>query len=62
MKVPWPLSDREILVHYFFFEYFKDDLVVILLNTVEQTPMRVFFILPLVLMRHYSEILQLLDL
>ncbi|KFK25047.1 hypothetical protein AALP_AA8G059400 [Arabis alpina] len=34
MKVPWPLSDREILVHYFFFEYFKDDLVVILLNTI----------------------------
>ncbi|XP_010452573.1 PREDICTED: uncharacterized protein LOC104734652 isoform X1 [Camelina sativa] len=34
MKVPWPLTDREIIVHYFFFEYFKDGLVVILLNSI----------------------------
>lgn len=34
MKVSWPLSVREALVHYFAFEYFQDDLVVILVNTV----------------------------
>ncbi|XWS56095.1 hypothetical protein CRYUN_Cryun09bG0057000 [Craigia yunnanensis] len=34
VKVPWPLSAREALVHYFFFEYFQDDLIVILLNTI----------------------------
>lgn len=35
MKVPWPLAERELIVHYFLFEYFKDGLVVILLNTVK---------------------------
>lgn len=45
MKVPWPLTDREIIVHYFIFEYFKDGLVVILLNTVKQKKI----ILPMVL-------------
>ncbi|XP_023637146.1 uncharacterized protein LOC17881342 isoform X2 [Capsella rubella] len=34
MKVPWPLTDREVILHYFFFEFFKDGLVVILLNTI----------------------------
>lgn len=34
MKVPWPLAERELIVHYFLFEYFKDGLVVILLNTI----------------------------
>ena len=34
MKIPWPLSAREAVVHYFVFEYFEDDLVVVLLNTV----------------------------
>ncbi|GLT38518.1 hypothetical protein SLA2020_127620 [Shorea laevis] len=34
MKVAWPLSAREALVHYFLFEYFEDDLIVILLNTI----------------------------
>ncbi|CAH8354644.1 unnamed protein product [Eruca vesicaria subsp. sativa] len=34
MKVPWPLSERELIVHYFLFEYFKDDLVIILLNSI----------------------------
>ncbi|XVF07497.1 hypothetical protein REPUB_Repub06bG0144100 [Reevesia pubescens] len=34
VKVAWPLSAREALVHYFFFEYFQDDLIVILLNTI----------------------------
>ncbi|PPE00602.1 hypothetical protein GOBAR_DD02383 [Gossypium barbadense] len=34
MKVAWPLSAREALVHFFFFEYFQEDLIVILVNTV----------------------------
>lgn len=34
MKVSWPLSTREAVVHYFLFEYFQDDLIVVLLNTV----------------------------
>ncbi|KAK8651300.1 hypothetical protein V6N13_140907 [Hibiscus sabdariffa] len=34
MKVAWPMSAREALVHYFFFEYFQDDLIVILVNTI----------------------------
>lgn len=34
MKVSWPLSAREALVHFFEFDYFQDDLVVVLLNTV----------------------------
>ncbi|XP_022766929.1 uncharacterized protein LOC111311636 isoform X2 [Durio zibethinus] len=36
VKVAWPLSAREALVHYFFFEYFQDDLIVILVNTVSE--------------------------
>ncbi|XP_010543849.1 PREDICTED: uncharacterized protein LOC104816629 isoform X2 [Tarenaya hassleriana] len=34
MKVPWPMSDREAVVHYFLFEYFKDGLIVVLVNTI----------------------------
>ncbi|KAL3642784.1 hypothetical protein CASFOL_013599 [Castilleja foliolosa] len=34
MKVSWPLSSREALVHYFTLEYFKDGLIVVLLNTI----------------------------
>lgn len=34
MKLSWPLSTREAVVHYFLFEYFQDDLIVVLLNTV----------------------------
>lgn len=34
VKVSWPLSTREIIVHYFLFEYFQDDLIVVLLNSV----------------------------
>ncbi|KAA0043794.1 Mitotic checkpoint serine/threonine-protein kinase BUB1, putative isoform 1 [Cucumis melo var. makuwa] len=34
VKVSWPLSTREIVVHYFLFEYFQDDLIVILLNSI----------------------------
>ncbi|XP_050383430.1 uncharacterized protein LOC126800174 isoform X2 [Argentina anserina] len=34
MKIPWPLSAREAVVHYFVFEYYEDDLIVVLLNTI----------------------------
>ncbi|XP_010557988.1 PREDICTED: uncharacterized protein LOC104826799 isoform X2 [Tarenaya hassleriana] len=34
MKVPWPMSDREAVVHYFLFEYFKDGLIIVLINTI----------------------------
>ncbi|KAJ7971344.1 Polyketide cyclase/dehydrase and lipid transport superfamily protein [Quillaja saponaria] len=34
MKVSWPLSTREAVVHFFLFEYFQDDMVIVLLNTV----------------------------
>ncbi|KAL2229235.1 UNVERIFIED_CONTAM: hypothetical protein Sindi_1903200 [Sesamum indicum] len=34
MKVTWPLSSREALIHYFAFEYFQDDLIVVLLNSI----------------------------
>ncbi|KAL0333562.1 UNVERIFIED_CONTAM: hypothetical protein Sangu_1512400 [Sesamum angustifolium] len=37
MKVTWPLSSREALIHYFAFEYFQDDLVVVLLNSISDT-------------------------
>ncbi|TKY61898.1 hypothetical protein E2542_SST11751 [Spatholobus suberectus] len=37
MKVPWPLSPREAIVHCYLFEYFQDDLVVVLLNTVPES-------------------------
>lgn len=33
VKVPWPVSDREALLHYFEIEYFKEDLIFVLLNT-----------------------------
>ncbi|KAH9737864.1 polyketide cyclase/dehydrase/lipid transport superfamily protein [Citrus sinensis] len=34
VKVPWPLSCREGLVHYFSFDYFQDGLVVVLINSI----------------------------
>ncbi|KAL6997898.1 hypothetical protein U1Q18_008024 [Sarracenia purpurea var. burkii] len=34
MKVSWPLSAREALVHFFELEYFQDDLIVVLLNSI----------------------------
>ncbi|XP_023005700.1 uncharacterized protein LOC111498625 isoform X2 [Cucurbita maxima] len=34
VKVSWPLSTREIIVHYFLFEYFQDDLIIVLLNSI----------------------------
>ncbi|KAK4432638.1 hypothetical protein Salat_1026000 [Sesamum alatum] len=37
MKVTWPLSSREALIHYFAFEYFDDDLIVVLLNSISDS-------------------------
>ncbi|XP_078172999.1 uncharacterized protein LOC144566840 [Carex rostrata] len=34
VKVPWPVSEREALVHFFEFEYPKEDLVLVLINTI----------------------------
>ncbi|TQD85683.1 hypothetical protein C1H46_028735 [Malus baccata] len=34
MKIPWPLSPREAALHYFMFEYFQDDLIVMLLKSI----------------------------
>ncbi|KAL9150259.1 hypothetical protein ABFS82_12G158000 [Erythranthe guttata] len=39
MKVSWPLSGREALIHYFAFDYFQDDLVVVLLNSIPDSDM-----------------------
>lgn len=37
VKVAWPVSDREVIVHYFEVEYFKEDLIIVLLNTISDT-------------------------
>ncbi|XP_061362486.1 uncharacterized protein LOC133306211 [Gastrolobium bilobum] len=37
MKISWPLSTREAIVHYYVFEYFQDDLLVVLLNSVPES-------------------------
>ncbi|KAK4414808.1 Iron-sulfur cluster co-chaperone protein HscB [Sesamum alatum] len=37
MKVSWPLSSREVLVHSFAFEYLQDGLVVVLLNSISES-------------------------
>ncbi|KAK6139768.1 hypothetical protein DH2020_026444 [Rehmannia glutinosa] len=37
MKVSWPLSSREALVHYFALEYFQDGLIVVLLNSISDS-------------------------
>ncbi|XP_021860342.2 uncharacterized protein [Spinacia oleracea] len=34
VKLSWPLSSREALLHFFVFEYFENDLVVVLMNTI----------------------------
>ncbi|CAO2820228.1 unnamed protein product [Amaranthus hypochondriacus] len=34
VKLSWPLSTREALLHYFEFEYLEGDLLVVLLNTI----------------------------
>lgn len=33
-KLSWPLSSREAIVHFFEFEYFQDDLIVLLFNSI----------------------------
>lgn len=42
VKAPWPVSDREALLHYFEIEYFKEDLIIILLNTVRLGKLLIF--------------------
>ncbi|CAH8359873.1 unnamed protein product [Eruca vesicaria subsp. sativa] len=42
MKVPWPMANREALVQFFLFEYFKDGLVIILLNTISKSEVENF--------------------
>ncbi|XP_027365085.1 uncharacterized protein LOC113872062 [Abrus precatorius] len=37
VKVSWPLSTREAIVHYYLFEYFQDDLIVVLTNSVSES-------------------------
>ncbi|CAK9160853.1 unnamed protein product [Ilex paraguariensis] len=37
MKLSWPVSAREVLVHYFEFEYCEDDLIVVLLNSISDS-------------------------
>ncbi|XLR04876.1 hypothetical protein S83_071074, partial [Arachis hypogaea] len=37
MKLSWPLSTREAIVHYYLFEYYQDNLVVVLLNSVSDS-------------------------
>ncbi|KAK7268117.1 hypothetical protein RIF29_20804 [Crotalaria pallida] len=36
VKVSWPLSMREAILHYYLFEYFQDDLIVVLTNSVPE--------------------------
>nr|XP_043632237.1 uncharacterized protein LOC122603548 isoform X3 [Erigeron canadensis] len=37
MKLSWPVSAREALVHYVTLNYYQDDLVIVLLNTISET-------------------------
>ncbi|XP_047332635.1 uncharacterized protein LOC124936199 [Impatiens glandulifera] len=37
MKVPWPLSTREVVVRMFEFEYFKDGLIIVLFNSISDS-------------------------
>lgn len=37
VKVSWPLSAREAVVHFFEFEYFQDDLIIVILNSISET-------------------------
>lgn len=37
VKVPWPVSDREAVLHYFEIEYLKEDLILILIKTISDT-------------------------
>lgn len=35
-KLAWPLSDRELLLHFSVLEYYEDDLIIVLLNSVSE--------------------------
>ncbi|KAL6336182.1 hypothetical protein AAG906_011064 [Vitis piasezkii] len=37
MKLSWPLSAREAVVHYFEVEYFQDGLIIVLLNSISDS-------------------------
>lgn len=37
VKVPWPVSDREALLHYFEIEYLNEDLILVLINTISDS-------------------------
>ncbi|CAN1144221.1 hypothetical protein LINPERHAP2_LOCUS13980 [Linum perenne] len=37
VKITWPLSARESILHYFMFEYLKEGLVIVLLNTISDS-------------------------
>ncbi|EAZ18777.1 hypothetical protein OsJ_34304 [Oryza sativa Japonica Group] len=37
VKVPWPVSEREALLHYFELEYLKEDLVIVIMKTISDT-------------------------
>lgn len=37
VKVPWPVSDREAVLHFFEIEYFEEDLVIVLMNTISDS-------------------------
>ncbi|WVZ51065.1 hypothetical protein U9M48_002250 [Paspalum notatum var. saurae] len=34
VKVPWPVSEREALLHYFELEYLKEDMVIVIMKTI----------------------------
>jgi hypothetical protein len=34
VKVPWPVSEREALLHCFELEYLKEDIVIVIMKTV----------------------------
>ncbi|KAJ1276031.1 hypothetical protein BS78_05G182900 [Paspalum vaginatum] len=34
VKVPWPVSEREALLHYFELEYLKEDIVIVIMKTI----------------------------
>ncbi|KAF8088871.1 hypothetical protein N665_0528s0029 [Sinapis alba] len=42
MKVPWPMTNREAILQFFLFEYFKDGLVIILLNSISASEVEHF--------------------
>ncbi|XP_071697506.1 uncharacterized protein [Rutidosis leptorrhynchoides] len=37
MKISWPISAREALIHYVSLDYIQDDLIIVLLNSISET-------------------------